>query len=214
MKNLRLRVKEDGNVYVSSPFGVPQTVIDGFVESRAQWIAEQRARLNSTKEQERTGLNDGDVMTLLGRQYVICAVEGQGEPFFQGAMLIVPVSEGENLETAVACFMSKLCRRFCSEAVKIYLDRAGYKGEPVSVEFKLYKSRWGCYNSRDNTITFNLALCKLSGKFIKYVAAHEVTHIFVPNHSEAFYKFGETIYKDFLRTDRELNKIKRFGIFS
>ncbi len=214
MKNLRLRVKEDGKVYVSAPYGVPLSVIESFVASREDWIAERRRELARKEKEAKTELSDGDIITILGGQYVIFVTEGSGEPFFEGSMLVVPLSEGDRLETAVLGFMGKLCRRVCTKAVEIYLKRAGYKGEPPEIEFKHYKSRWGSYNRRDNIISFNLALCKLSERYINYVAAHEVTHIFVHNHSEEFYAFGETIYENFFKTDRELNKIKSGGLFS
>ena len=212
-KNLRLRVKSDGKVYVSAPYGVPLSVIEEFVESRAYWIFEQREKLYEKAPPAPTELKDGDVITSLGRQYVICVTEEAGEAFLEGGMLIVPAG-GTDIETAALSLMGKLCRKYCTEAVKVYLDRAGYKGVLPKLRFKLMKSRWGSCNSRDNVITFNLAMCKLPERYIHYIAAHEVTHIFVHNHSDDFYKFGETIFEDFFKTDRELNKIRIGGILS
>lgn len=213
MKNLRLRVKEDGNVYVSAPYGVAVSVIDEFVESRTDWIMQQREKLTESRVVSKTELKNDDVLTFLGEQYTVSAVNGEGEPYTEGSMLIVPLSEGL-LEEKVLIFMAKECRRICTEATEFYLKKAGYSGAPVSLCFKLLKSKWGSYNRRTNTITFNLAMCKLSEKYIRYVAAHEVTHIFIHNHSADFYSFGETIYDGFLKTDRQLNKIRTSGIFS
>lgn len=213
MKNLRLRVKADGSVHVSAPYGVAKSAIDEFVESRTDWIKEQRKVLSETVQQSPAELSDGSVITLFGRQYTVTVREVSGF-FTEGDMLVVPSGDSGNIETAVLRFMAEQCRRICTEAVKFYLDRAGYKGAPVSVCFKYLKSRWGSYNRQKNLITLNLALCKLPEKYISYVAAHEVTHIFVHNHSDDFYKFGETIYDGFFRTDRELNKIRIGGLFS
>lgn len=44
VKNLNLRVGEDGSVRVSAPFRVPLAEVDRFVEERADWIAAARAR--------------------------------------------------------------------------------------------------------------------------------------------------------------------------
>ncbi len=214
MKNLRLRVKADGNVYVSAPYGVSKAVIDEFVESRTTWIAKQREKLSVTFPVSPAELSDGSVITLFGEKYTVSVVRERGKPFFESEKLVVPLNEDENPETAVLMFMAEECRRICTEAAKLYLDRAGYKGSPVSVEYRYLKSRWGSYNRQKNLITFNLALCKLQRKYISYVAAHEVTHIFVHNHSDDFYKFGETIFEDFLKTDRELNRIRTGGLFS
>jgi len=213
MKNLRLRVKADGSVHVSAPYGVAKSTIDEFVESRTDWIKEQRKVLSETVPQSPAELSDGSVITLFGRQYTVTVRDVVGF-FTEGDMLVVPSGDSGNIETAVLRFIAEQCRRICTEAVKVYLDRAGYKGAPVSVCFKYLKSRWGSYNRQKNLITLNLALCKLPEKYISYVAAHEVTHIFVHNHSDDFYKFGETIYDGFFRTDRELNKIRIGGLFS
>ena len=213
MKNLRLRVKSDGSVHVSAPYGVSKSVVDDFVSSRTDWIAEQRQKLAEIVPPAPTELSDGSVITLFGSQYEISVLKSEGEVFIGGDKLIVPLSE-QSLETAVLRFMAKECRRICTESVKYYLDRAGYKGQPVALDFKYLKSRWGSYNRQKNLITMNLALCKLPEKYISYVAAHEVTHIFVHNHSDEFYKFGEAIFKDFLKTDRELNRIRIGGLFS
>lgn len=213
MKNLRLRVKSDGSVHASAPYGVSKSVIDDFVNSRSDWIKEQRQKLSEIVPAAPAELSVGSVITLFGSQYEISLVKSEGEAFISGEKLIVPLSDG-NLETAVLRFMAKECRKICTEAVKHYLERAGYKGNPIALDFKYLKSRWGSYNRQKNLITFNLALCKLPGKYISYVAAHEVTHIFVHNHSDDFYKYGETIFKDFLKTDRELNRIRIGGLFS
>lgn len=210
MKNLRLRVKEDGNVYVSAPYGVPISAIDEFVSSRADWIEEQRRQLSENPP--KTELKDGDVLTIFGEKRVISATNDAGTPYLSGNKLIVPLSD-RSLETEVIYFMVGECCRLCAESVSVYTKRAGYSGVPVKIAFKLMKRRWGSYNSRTNTITFNIALCKLSQHFINYVVAHEVAHIFVPNHSKEFYTFGEQIFEGFFRTDRELNKIKISGFF-
>lgn len=214
MKNLRLRVKEDGNVYVSCPYGVPVRVIDDFVESRKEWIYEQRKKLSEKKKVEKYDISDGDVITVLGKEYVVMMTEGEGNAFISGSMIIVPVSEAISPETAVLRLLAEKCREKCSEAVAYYLSKADYKGTAPKLLFKLMKSRWGSYNRLKNTITFNLALCKLPEKYVNYVVAHEVTHIFVHNHSGEFYSFGEKIYDNFLKTDRELNKIKIPSVFS
>ena len=54
----------------------------------------------------------------------------------------------------------------------------------------------------------NLALCGLPEALIEYVAAHEVAHLFVHNHSPQFYAFGETLLPGFKKLDRQLNKYK------
>lgn len=216
MKSLRLRVKEDGKVYVSAPYGVSADIIDGFVESRRSWIAEQRRKLSEDAQTRKTELSDGDVITVLGRTYIICAFNGSGCYTEKGFLFVgIPENGGSaDIENAVMKFMAEKCRAVCESALKLYLEKSGYSGEKPLLRLRLMKSRWGSYNRAKNVITLNSALCKLSEEYINYVAAHEVAHIFVPNHSADFYSFGEKIYNGFYETDRRLNKIKISGIFA
>lgn len=44
MRNIRIRVDEDGSVRVSAPYGVPALELERFVEARRGWIEETRRR--------------------------------------------------------------------------------------------------------------------------------------------------------------------------
>ncbi len=218
MKNLRLRVKEDGNVYVSAPYGVPENVIKDFVESRSEWIAEQRQKLAADNAVPPvTGVRNGDSILLFGEKYVISAAEKDGKTFIRDKTLCIFVNDCENaaeITEKVVEFMAESCVEICENEVKKYLDLIGYKGAPISFRYKYLKSKWGSYNAAKNIITFNIALVKLPLRFISYTAAHEVTHIYVHNHSGDFYRLGESVYRGFLKTDREMNKIRIKSLFS
>ena len=50
MKNVRLRVKADGTVSISAPYGVPQRTLEQTVERSADWIARKREELANTPQ--------------------------------------------------------------------------------------------------------------------------------------------------------------------
>ncbi len=218
MKNLRLRVKEDGKVYVSAPYGVSVSIIDDFVANHSQWITEQRKKLETViHEPQKNSVSDGDIITLFGEKYSIFAFKGTGKAYIHEKTLKIPVpdiSDEKEISAKVIEFMTECCKKLCTEATETYLKKSGYKDGTITIRFKYLKSKWGSYNKQKNVITFNIMLVKLPVRFINYVVAHEVAHIFVQNHSDDFYRFGETIYDGFFTTDRQLNKIKIKGIFS
>ena len=212
MKNLRLRLGADGSVRVSAPYGVPKGRIDEFVESRADWIERRRGEFSAP-----VSLSDGAAMTLFDRQLTVRVIAGEYGCREENGVLFVSVDDPQNaarVEGAVLSYMAERCRAVLDEAFRRFLILSGYAGERPTLSLKLMKSRWGSCNRGKNVVTLNLLLCKLPERFSYYVAAHEVTHLFIPNHSDAFYAFGEKLYPGFFETDRELNRIRVGSLFS
>lgn len=213
MKNLRMRVDDNGTVLVSAPYGVSREQIDAFVGSRTEWIERRRAELSENK----TELSNGAAITIFGEVYTVEIRQGSESCEISGETLVVTLSNPENTakaEQLVLSYMAGLCREVFSAAFSRYLTLSGYRGTPPSLRLALLKSCWGSCNRRSNVITLNLYLCKLPKRFAEYVAAHEVAHLFVPNHSDDFYALGERLYSGFRATDRELNKKRTGNIFS
>ena len=56
------------------------------------------------------------------------------------------------------------------------------------------KSRWGSCNTCTGAITFNLELAEYDKEALKYVIAHELTHLYVRGHNREFYALLATFY--------------------
>ncbi len=216
MKNLRMRICGDGSVAVSAPPYVPKGEIDKFVESRRDWIEENRRAVLLRNEAVPDCPVNG-FLTLFGSRYNVETIDDKrlcGQYELNGDKLILYKSpEDESGEAAAVSFMADSARRLAAAAVEKYLRLSGYMGGQISLKLKYMKSRWGSCSRKTGTITLNLALCKLPPEYLEYVAAHEVTHLFVAGHSEEFYRFGEGIYSGFFETDRRLNRLKPQPIF-
>ena len=52
VKNINLRVRDDGSVAVSAPLGAPLAQVDAFVAGRARWIEAARVRALARGEEE------------------------------------------------------------------------------------------------------------------------------------------------------------------
>ena len=217
MKNLRMRICGDGSVAVSAPPYVPKSEIDKFVESRRDWIEESRRAVLLRNEAVPVCPGNGGFLTLFGCRYNVEIIDDNklcGQYEQKGDKLVLFKShEQENGEQAAVSFMADNARRAATAAVEKYLRLSGYKGGGIHLKLKYMKSRWGSCSRNTNTITLNLALCKLPPEYLEYVAAHEVTHLFVSGHSDEFYRFGEDIYNGFFETDRRLNRLKPQPLF-
>ncbi len=83
---------------------------------------------------------------------------------------------------------------------RIYIYGERLKLNIKTIKIGIYKSYWGCCYI--NIIKLNEKLILSPIKTIDSVINHELTHIFVPNHSKEFYQKLEEIYpsyyKDFI----------------
>ena len=75
------------------------------------------------------------------------------------------------------------------------------------IEIKKYKSRWGACFSKQNKVSFNLALVHLDKNLIDYVIIHELCHFIQPNHSKLFYQEIEKRLSDYKIREKRLKEI-------
>lgn len=75
IKNVNLRIRPDGSVYVSAPFGTSRTLIDDFVASKSKQILAIQQAQSAMAPPPRT-YADGEVIQLLGRSVTLRAVQG------------------------------------------------------------------------------------------------------------------------------------------
>ncbi len=66
-----------------------------------------------------------------------------------------------------------------------------------TINYRYYKSRWGCCKQKERAITLNLWCASLPEEGIKYVFYHELAHLKVPNHQKEFYQHLEKLWKDY-----------------
>lgn len=144
VKNINLRVKEDGSISVSANRRVPVSYIEEFLLKKSDFILsaishmEQRRKLAETQT----------------RYFTL-----------------------EELKETVL--------EMCKEIFPYYESRGVARPE---IKFRKMKAAWGNCHFKSGVITFNTALVFAPYECVKYVVAHEFTHLLVPNHSKDFYR--------------------------
>ena len=76
IRNLNLRVREDGSIYVSSPMRVSAAAVQNFIRSRRKLIEEAQRRIAAERPAAEETLRDGTVIPCLGKSLVLCIVPG------------------------------------------------------------------------------------------------------------------------------------------
>lgn len=196
VKNLNLRVRRDGSVYVSANSRVPLKQIDAFLISKGAFIREAQKRF---EEQMRHRPQP--------KQYI------SGETFFiQGRALCLKVSQSDRdriysdgeylfLETKDPTDFAKkermVLRYLDQQAAAVFHEVM----EQISPAFEKYgvampklrirsmNTRWGSCLTNKGIITLNKCLLGAPRRCIEYVVMHEFCHFIHPNHSKQYYAF-------------------------
>ena len=214
VKNINMRVKADGKVYISAPKRLTIKYLEEFMKSKEPFIlsalknVEKRLE-NSPKEKEYI---DGENIRILGMEYTLKLRKAQrNSAEISGNEIILSLSDTENYDKKRILYETALKKYaldiFMGEINKIYphFERMGVSLPEIKV--RKMKSRWGSCNPYKKTVTLNLQLMYTDMSCIHYVIVHEFSHFIHPNHSRNFYALVESIMPDWKISDRQLNKI-------
>ena len=139
---------------------------------------------------------DGTTLDLILKRKLVKNVNAR----LSGSALLVSAPVGmpeEKLEPAVRELARKLLRRAHAahvngegDALALARKVARRFPEPPSVGRALFVTtqgaRWGSYSTKTKTVRLNAALRGMPGWVLEAVVAHELAHVFHPDHSPAF----------------------------
>ena len=183
-----------GAVVVSAPMRTPNREIQAIVQKRAGWILEKL----ETEAQEPPPLRlvTGEKLPYLGRE-VELAVEDTGvsRPLARldsGRMLVVSppgLAEDERRESvrkALVAWYRARAAEVMADSVARWSPVMG-RSEMPRVLVREQRTRWGSCSS-DGTLRFNWRLAMVETELIDSVAVHELAHLYVMDHSPAFWE--------------------------
>lgn len=183
---LRLRIKPNGQVYVTIPDWTPYKAGLEFALSRRQWIEQHRPK------QTQAILKNGD---LIGKWHILEIRRGNfatirtrltDRTVLINAPLVV---EADLLQAKIAKAAERALRQEAetelADRLSQLASRHGYSYKSVAI--KRLTSRWGSC-STDRRISLNYFLMQLPWELIDYVILHELVHTRHMNHGPAFWK--------------------------
>ena len=195
IRNINLRIRRDGQVYVSAPFRVPAGEIDAFVVSRSAFILRALKKWETEQANALTALRcvNGEEFHYLGRLTRLRVLPGakNAAELQEGTLVLTLKDPGD--EALRKKVFDRFWRKKCEE-VFMGTSRAVYpwfqaRGIPFpQIRLRDMKSRWGSCLYQKGIITLNTQLLKYPPDCIRYVVIHEFSHFIHPNHSPAFWK--------------------------
>ena len=213
VKNLNLRIRMDGGVFVSANRTVPCAEIDQFVRSRSKYILaalqkfKNAVRLNSQPKK----FVSGETFYILGRSLrlkVSCAKKDSIAS--DEAYIYLAVRDPTDFGTKsriVRRFMDQRCMAVFAEVMDDLYPLVGkYEVKRPMLKIRALVSRWGSCLVRKGVVTLNRRLLAAPRCCIEYVILHELCHFIHPNHSDQFYALLSALMPDWKERKKLLNQ--------
>lgn len=201
VKNLNLRVKEDGTLRISANSRISLRRIEEFIISQQAFIMRAVSRFR-----ERAAENEiSDHMRWLGQDYPVRVIQNSREcaVLEQDEFRVFTRVPGEEhvrrlLEVWLCENFTQLCREL-NEEVRSSLVRSGLTPPPTLITIKDMKSRWGSCAWAKGHISINLRLAAYPRNTVLSVFWHEYAHFWHHDHSPRFYAFLQEHCPDYRR---------------
>ncbi|MBE6632136.1 MAG: M48 family metallopeptidase [Ruminococcaceae bacterium] len=217
VKNINIRIKNDGTVQVSAHPSVPKERImslleekKDFIENALRKVEEERNRRNNSAGE----VKDGGYLRYYGKERRLCVMKGRGSILCDEENIYLYVNDPTDSEKIKKRFFEerkayalKVFTEICREIFP-YFEKRGVSFPNIST--RIMKTRWGSCAYLKGKICLNLKLDEAPYRIIRSVIAHEMCHFLHHDHSAAFYKELENVIPDYRELKRELESV--YGI--
>ena len=209
VKNINLRVRGDGSVYVSAPPQVPMAAVEAILRKNAAYILHYRAEARAQMEQVRD-FTEGRAVRILGESYAVAYRAGlkNGAELTDGVVRVT-LKNADDAE-AGAQVLEKWLRALCAEEIervcaRVYPTFAAMGVAYPEIKLRRMTSRWGSCRTKAGVLTFNTGLIHADEACIEYVVMHEFCHFIHPDHSPAFHALMTRLMPDWRERKKRLN---------
>lgn len=198
VKNVNMRIKADGTVYVSANTRVSIKRIEEILTERADYILDAAKHL---QERERRSEITSDKMRWLGKEYPVRIIRNYSERVaLEENELRVFTAHPEEAQQKLSEWATANFSRLVEELnieVRNALISHDLKPPATRISIKDMKTRWGSCSYTRGHISINLRLMAYPRETILSVLWHEYAHYWHHDHSERFYAFLLKYYPEY-----------------
>lgn len=217
VKNVNLRIRSDGSVYVSASKKVAENKIEGFLSRKSHFILSaidkyaDIAKYSSIKHSYLTG----ESFQYLGRDLRLVVAQGKKNITSDGVYLYTSVPDPDDTvskSSLIKKWYDNECKEVFDEIIsEIYPIFQKYGVIKPGLRLREMSSRWGSCQYKRGVMTLNKKLIETSRECIEYVVMHEFVHFLHQNHSKKFYEMLGALMPDWKERKKQLEKYAFVG---
>lgn len=201
MKNMILKIGDNGELIVHCPFHVKDKTILDFIKSKERWIIKALQKTQQKMDYLQTGTNMKTAMWF-GKTYTVQCIQDDFDylEFKQDTLIYHCRIISENtihdlfMKQAVNHMVKEVeSRRNALDASICKLHQLPYP----KITLKYMTSRWGSCTPSKSRISLSTKLVHYPIECLQYVMVHEYAHLLVANHSKAFYDVVERLMPNY-----------------
>ena len=213
IKNINLRIRHNGSIFVSAPENVAESIADSFVISKCRYIrtAVDTFESNEIPKAEIKYVS-GENVTLLGKNMRISIIKDAEEYVNTDSIYVYIHVRRPDYYNRKKNLLNNWLNEQCSIIFNEIMHEVHQKFIPYGVDFPQLKlrnmtSRWGSCLPNKGIITLNKRLIEAPKNCIEYVVYHEFCHFIHPNHSKQFYSLLQVILPDWRDSKQFLEQL-------
>ena len=194
VKNLNMRIKPSGEIYVSASRLVSVKYIDRFVLNHEQALIKALNKYEKMKVNAMPPLQyvSGEKVCYLGEKLHLLVESSPIEEVERiGQFLFLRVKDTTNFQRKdklvkkwLSAMQVEVFHKICEEIYPLFQT---YGVKYPLIKIRIMKSRWGSCHPQKGMITLNGKMIAAPREAIEYVVLHEFAHFVHPNHSKDFY---------------------------
>lgn len=219
VKNLNLRIRKDGSVYVSANLQVLPSQVDEFVQNKGGYVLnaiDKFEELNQYKPQPKNYVS-GETFYIQGRGLRLSVSQGAKEYIASDGVYIFlqvkDTSDFSRKHRLVTKFLDQECKKVFSEVLdEMYPTFRKYGVEMPILRIRDMETRWGSCLPKKRVVTLNKRLLEAPRNCIEYVVMHELCHFIHPNHSKHFYSFLTMLMPDWRERKAALDRSAEYWL--
>ena len=173
-KNLYIKVDDDFNIRINSPYLYPKLLIKKIVNENYKIITKM------IDEKERKKSVNNSINKLFGKKINV-TYSNVKRPIYNCYDLIV------RDDVMLNNWYKSVSQQIFEEELKTIYEKFEEKIPYPKLKIRKMKTRWGVCNKKDDSITLNLDLVKEDKIYLDYVIVHELSHFIHFNHSKSFW---------------------------
>lgn len=215
-KKISLRVKSNGEIYVSLPMFCPMAKAEAFLLSQTKWVQEHQKTIHDKKRlitesaQHFTHFHNLEIVTSVDNSFRYKVTQDVIKILIPNNHNIEEEIIQKNIQSIIVETLRAEAKTYIPKRVEELATQHGFCYAQVKISSA--KTRWGCCNSR-KSLTFSLFIMTLPYHLIDFVILHELCHTIHMNHSEAFYALHNQCLQGKLKEYEKEIKTCRMDVF-